>query len=231
MADFEKDPGVLKKIYVIQDFFNKAANDLKKISTKNENQIKNEINNFEKRFNNIRGIFSDVLEFFGALADKPKETKALSSLDLMSMFDVPDQMRKSLTALIRLGPSDVDKITERTKRDADLEKGYLLALQKMGYIEEIKEEGKIFYKATLARKKSKIADKIWQVLVKDSSEMMTYICKMELEKGELKKMDFEEIQKRVPHVKEDLETVKKSLNQYISTLNSILNKYKEVQEI
>ncbi|NHI94085.1 MAG: hypothetical protein EAX96_16465 [Candidatus Lokiarchaeota archaeon] len=231
MSDIEKDPSVLKKIYVIQDFFNNINNDLKKIMEKNVNDLPNEIKYLDNRFKNVRTTFSEVLEFFGGLVDKPKESKPLSSLDLMTMFDVPDEMRKSLTALIRLGPSDVETITKRTQRKTELEKGFLLALHKMGYVEKFEKDGKEIYKATLGRKKSKIADQIWKALVKDSSEMMTYICKMELEKGELKKMDFEEIQKRVPHVKNDLELVKESLNQYISTLNSVLEKYKEVQKI
>ncbi|MHA1894704.1 MAG: hypothetical protein ACTSX4_09395 [Candidatus Helarchaeota archaeon] len=223
--ELEKDPKIIKKIMVIQDFLNNANKDFKKLLEIDNPTIQNEIKYMEKKFKSVRTTFLEILEFFGAIIDKPKESKPLSALDLMSLFDVPDEMRKTLTTLIRLGPSDIEKISERTKRDAELEKGFVLVLQKMGYIEKLNKDGKELFKAVFGKKKSKISDEIWRVLVKDSSEMMTYICKMELEKGELKKMDFDEIQKRVPHVKEELQQIKSSLDEYLLTLKSVLKKY------
>ena len=101
---------------------------------------------------------TEVTDFFGAIINKPKETKTLSALDVMSMFDVPDEMRKTLTSLIRLGPSEVEKISERTKREVDLEKGYLMVLINLGYIDKQVKDGKDIYRAVLGKKKSKLSD-------------------------------------------------------------------------
>jgi len=231
LVEIEKDPKIFKKIYKIQQSFNNMNNDLRKLLEKDDLTERNEIKFIEQRCKEIRNTLTEVTDFFGAIAHQPQEKKALSALDVMSMFDVPDEMRKTLTSLIRLGPSEVEKISERTKRDIDLEKGYLMVLNNLGFIDKQVKEGKDIFRAVLGKKKSKISDHIWQALVKDTSEMMNYVCRMELEKAELKKLDFDEIKNRIPHVKDDVNLIKISLDNYISTLGEMVKKYELSEEI
>jgi hypothetical protein len=73
----------------------------------------------------------------------------------------------------------------------------------------------------LGKRKPLISDNVWELLIKDSAEMVNFICNMEIEKAELKILDIEEMAQLAPQLSDIFDEIKESIYNYVSGLNNI----------
>ena len=87
------------------------------------------------------------------------------------------------------------------------------------------KDGSTRYKLGIGKRKSKVSDDIWKILIKDSMEMVQFITKMEIEKAQLKIYDIDEMLQMAPQAQADLDRIKEEIHRYISALEEIMLKY------
>ncbi len=187
-----------------------------------------EFDSIEKNFKTVQQNINNIKKMIESLLLKTEESKKkLKNIGVADLLDLPEELRKSVLTVMKLGRGTVDQITERTKREKNLEMGYLEALVTMGYLRKETDEkkGNTYYKLGLGRRKSKVSDDIWKILIKDSMEMVQFITKMEIEKAQLKIYDIDEMLQMAPQAQDDLNKIKAEIMRYISALEEIMLKY------
>lgn len=175
----------------------------------------------QESITNIKGMIETLL------LKKQKPQKKLANIGVTDLLDLPDELRKCVIAVMRSGDGTLESVCERTKREVNLERGYLEALVAMNYLKKIEAEagGQVCYKLGLGKRKSRVSDDIWKILIKDSAEMVMFICKMEIEKAQLKIYDIDEMLQMAPQAEKDLNRIKSEIQHYISSLEEIAVKY------
>ena len=188
-----------------------------------DNLLFKEFQNLLKHFNLTHKNLKKVIDIFenqiGLKQGKQEIGKSLGVSDIMQL---PDDLRKTALVVIRLRKNaTVDKISERTKRDKTLEKGFAEALVAMGFLKRDGSQSNVIYKPNLGKRKPLISDNVWELLIKDSAEMVNFICNMEIEKAELKILDIEEMAQLAPQLSDLFNEIKESIYNYVSGLNGI----------
>ena len=77
---------------------------------------------------------------------KPGE-KALEEetpLDAVTLLSLPDQLRKTALAILKLGKATADKVARNTGRDRAIESMYLKQLVEMGYLKTERQGQKVY---------------------------------------------------------------------------------------
>lgn len=197
------------------------AGDQTKSLLKEFQSIEDNFKIVQDSINNIKNLIESLL------LKKDESKKKLAHIGVTDILELPEELRKSVIAVIKLGGPTLEKVVERTNREKTLEKGYLEALVAMDYLKkELSEkDGSSIYRLGLGKRKSRVSDDVWKILIKDSAEMVTFICKMEIEKAQLKIYDIDEMLQMAPQAQTDLEKIKTEINQYISALQEIMVKY------
>ncbi|MHA1265573.1 MAG: hypothetical protein ACTSRS_10090 [Candidatus Helarchaeota archaeon] len=197
-------------------------------NSENTTSLLREFQAIEKNFQLVQESISTIKNLIESLLLK-KETpkKKLANIGVANLLELPEELRKTVVAVMKSGTGTLEKIVERTKRDKNLEQGYLEALVAMNYLrKEVSEkDNNTTYHLGLGKRRSKVSDDIWKILIKDSAEMVTFICKMEIEKAQLKLYDIDEMIQMAPQAESDLHKIKSEINRYISALNEIIVKY------
>lgn len=67
-----------------------------------------------------------------------------TALDVMALLSIPDHLRKSALAIVRLGKATAADVAEETGRSRAIESAYLNQLVRMGYLEN-RREGRTVY--------------------------------------------------------------------------------------
>jgi hypothetical protein len=76
---------------------------------------------------------------------KVEEIKELdNSLDIMTLLSLPDHLRKSAMAIIKMGDAMAEDVAKETERSRAVESAYLNQLVRMGYLRR-KRMGKRVY--------------------------------------------------------------------------------------
>jgi hypothetical protein len=187
-----------------------------------------EFDTIEDNFKAVQSSIVTIKKMIENLLLRTEESKKkLKNIGIADLLDLPEELRKSVLSVMKLGRATVDQVVERTKREKGLEKGYLEALVTMEYLrkETNAKDGKTLYKLGLGKRKSKVSDDIWKVLIKDSMEMVQFITKMEIEKAQLKIYDIDEMLQMAPQAQADLNQIKDEIHRYISALEDIMSKY------
>jgi hypothetical protein len=107
--------------------------------------------NQEELLEEIRG----ALEGLNAKIDRMLETEKnvqreglenmADSLDLNSLFSIPDHLRKTLMVLIRLREATAKEVALQTNRTRAVESGYLNQLVTMGYMKKERKGRKAYF--------------------------------------------------------------------------------------
>lgn len=179
---------------------------------------------FKKIQTNV-GNVKKIIESFILKSKGEKPTSKLINIGIADLVDIPDELRKSVIAVMKLGRGTVEQVIKRTNRDISLEKGFLEALVAMGYLKKESDDGNDFYRIGMGRRKRTTSEDIWKILIKDSAEMVNFICNTEIEAAQLKLYDIEEMINMSPQAELDLKKIKKEVERYISALNAIVKKY------
>ncbi|NVM52591.1 MAG: hypothetical protein HWN66_02725 [Candidatus Helarchaeota archaeon] len=171
--------------------------------------------------NNIKILIESLL------LKKEQPKKKLANIGIADLIELPEELRKTVIAVMKSGIGTLEKIITRTNREKNLEKGYLEALVAMDYLkkETSDKDGSIIYRLGMGKRKSKVSDDIWKILIKDSADMVSFICKMEIEKAQLKIYDVDEMLQMAPQAESDLNKIKTEINRYITALEEIMVKY------
>ncbi|MEA1904962.1 MAG: helix-turn-helix domain-containing protein [Candidatus Hadarchaeota archaeon] len=67
-----------------------------------------------------------------------------AALDVMALLSIPDHLRKSALAIVRLGKATAADVAEETGRSRAIESAYLNQLVRMGYLKN-RREGRTVY--------------------------------------------------------------------------------------
>ena len=86
----------------------------------------------QESITNIKGMRETLL------LKKQKPQKKLAHIGVTDLLDLPDELRKCVIAVMRSGDGTLDSVCERTKREVNLERGYLEALVAMNYLKKTK---------------------------------------------------------------------------------------------
>ena len=187
-----------------------------------------EFDSIEDNFKVVQQNIINIKKMIESLLMKTEESKKkLKNIGVADLLELPEELRKAVLNVMKLGSATVEQVVGRTKREVGLEKGYLEALVAMEYLKkEISEkDGTTRYKLGIGKRKSKVSDDIWKILIKDSMEMVQFITKMEIEKAQLKIYDIDEMLQMAPQAQSDLERIKDEIHHYISALEEIMSKY------
>jgi len=135
-----------------------------------------EFESLEKNFKTIQNNIANIKKLIESyiLKSKIEQPKSkLANIGIADLVEIPDELRKSVIAVMKLGKGTLDQVIKRTGRDISLEKGYLEALVAMGYLrKEAQDDGKTSYRLGMGKRKRATPDEIWKVLIKDSAEMV-----------------------------------------------------------
>jgi len=185
-----------------------------------------EFQNLLKNFNNAQKSLHKITNLIEESIGAKKEKEVGKEIGIADIMELPEELRKTALAVIRLRKNaTIDKIAERTGRDPSLERGFAEALVAMNVLtKELTDKGEIF-RPNLGKKRPIISDDVWSLLIKDSAEMVNFICNMEIEKAEMKLIDIDEMMQMAPQLSEVFEHIKNKISDYISSLREILNKY------
>ncbi|MHA1131197.1 MAG: hypothetical protein ACTSQI_17215 [Candidatus Helarchaeota archaeon] len=197
-------------------------------SDENIKSLLAEFDTIEENFKTVQSSIINIKKMIEGILLKTEESKKkLKNIGIADLLDLPEELRKSVLSIMKIGGGTVDQVVERTKREKNLEKGYLEALVAMEYLKKETDgkDGSARYKLGLGKRKSKVSDDIWKVLIKDSLEMVQFITKMEIEKAQLKIYDIDEMLQMAPQAQGDLNKIKQEIHRYISALEEIMNKY------
>lgn len=192
----------------------------------NSKSLLHEFSSIEANFKTIQESIGNVkILIESLLLKKEKPLKKLENIGITDILELPEELRKSVMAVMKSNGM-IEEIITRTKREMGLERGYLEALAAMNYLrKETLSNGKIKYRIGLGKRKSKMSDDIWKILIKDSADMVNFICSTEIEKAQLKLYDIDEMIQMAPQAQTDLNRIKNEINRYISSLEEILQKY------
>jgi hypothetical protein len=75
-----------------------------------------------------------------------KEYEDLDRETLLTLMELPDHLRKSAAAVIKLRRATAENVAKETGRAKALESAYLNQLARMGYLERIREGHKVFFR-------------------------------------------------------------------------------------
>ncbi|MHA1270518.1 MAG: hypothetical protein ACTSPY_12070 [Candidatus Helarchaeota archaeon] len=179
-----------------------------------------------KNFNNSQKSLQRITEIIEKQIGIKKEKPKGLAFGISEIMDLPDELRKTALAVVRLrNKANIDNISKRTGRDKALEKGFAEALVAMGVLARKEVNNTIVYNPNLGKRKPIISDNIWTLLIKDSVEMINFICNMEIEKAELKILDIDEMMQMAPQLSEVFNEIKDSILNYIAGLKKILSIY------
>lgn len=190
--------------------------------------VLSEFDSIEKNFKVVQENINNIKKMIESLLMKTEQSKKkLKNIGIADLIDLPEELRKSVLNVMKLGKATVDQVVGRTKREKNLEQGYLEALVAMEYLvkEPSDADGSVKYRLGLGKRKSRVSDDIWKVLIKDSVEMVQFITKMEIEKAQLKIYDIDEMMQMAPQAQADLNKIKDEIDRYISALEVIMEKY------
>jgi hypothetical protein len=185
------------------------------------NAVEDNFKLIEENISNIKKLIESVL----LKSEHPKTP--LKNIGIADLIELPEALRKCVIAVMKSGNGTIEEVVARTRRDENLEKGYLEALVAMEYLrkETNEADGSVRYRLGLGKRKSKLSDDIWKIIIKDSSDMISFICKMEIEKAQLKMYDIDEMLQMAPQAQNDLNNIKQEINRYIEALENIMLKY------
>ena len=195
----------------------------------NEEKAKSLLNEFESIETNFKIIQESIINIKGIIESfflKRKSVKPKTKLDnigIADLVELPDELRKSVIAVMKLGRGTLEQIIKRTGRDPNLEGGYLEALVAMKYLlKDSQDNGTIKYKLGMGRRKRITPDEIWKIIIKDSAEMVNFIRKTEVEAAQLKLYDIEEMIQMAPQAESTLKKIKGEIERYINALNDMV---------
>lgn len=218
---------LMQKLTGLQAVYSELADDFQALI--NQEQLdsgtKDKIEEMQQKFIQIRGTISSIVNYFDSILQiEPR--KQVLSMNILDTLNISDSFRKTMMAVIRFGKADAAKVSSRTKRVETIEEENLSALEQMGFLSAEVKDGRKVYSVALGKRKAKISDDLWKRIISDRAEMIDFVCLMEVEKAELKKMDLDEMKKMVSGIDEDLEVVKSSLDKYINSLKELQSRYK-----
>ncbi len=195
-------------------------------SEDNGKSLLQEFSTIETNFKTIQESIINIKTLMESLLLKREKPQTkLENIGISDILELPEELRKSVMAVMKSNGT-IEEIIVRTKREMGLEKGYLEALVAMNYLKkETQDKVKVRYRIGLGKRKSKMSDDIWKILIKDSAEMVNFICSTEIEKAQLKLYDIDEMMQMAPQAQTDLNKIKNEINRYISSLEEILLKY------
>ncbi|MHA1146009.1 MAG: hypothetical protein ACTSRW_14800 [Candidatus Helarchaeota archaeon] len=227
MVEGDKNLSLLRNISDLQASFSEMTKEFQALMNNSEIQqaVLKQLGDMFQKFTRMREALSSIMNYFDSILQK-KPRKNLSTLSIIDTINIPDNLRKSMMAVIRFGKATAEKVASRTKREPTVEEEYLSMLVQMGHLNVESKDGKQVYSFSMGKRKSRISDEIWKSLIKDRTEMINFVCSTEIEKSELKKMDLDEMKKMVSGIDEDLNAIKSYLNEYITSLSELQKKYK-----
>ncbi|MHC1590856.1 MAG: hypothetical protein ACXQS8_02120 [Candidatus Helarchaeales archaeon] len=227
MNEQKKEFSIMRKISGLQEGFDSINKEFKAFlsETQLDKGIQERLEKIHERMARMRETLFDITQYFDNIIQQKKPKKSFASMSIIETLNIPDNLRKSIMAIIRFGKASAEKVASRTKRSLKTEEEYLQMLVQMGYLNVEEQDGVPIYTFSLGKRKSRISDEIWKSLIKDRTEMISFVCSTEIEKSELKKMDLDEMKKMVAGLDEDLDHIKSYLDEYINSLKELQKKY------
>jgi hypothetical protein len=69
------------------------------------------------------------------------------ALDILALFSLPDHLRKSAMAIMKLGKAMAEDVAKETSRARAIESAYLNQLARMGYVQKGKDGRRVYFSA------------------------------------------------------------------------------------
>ncbi|MHA1229345.1 MAG: hypothetical protein ACTSRP_07965 [Candidatus Helarchaeota archaeon] len=190
-----------------------------------------EFKNLLKNFNNAQKSLKRFTEVFENQLGLSKKKDIGKAIGITNILELPEDLRKSALAVVRLRKNaTLDKIANLTKRDKNLEKGFLEALVAMNILTKDTSGDQPIYSPSLGKKRPIISDDVWALLIKDSAEMVKFICNLEIEKAEMKILDIDEMIQLAPQLSDIFVEIKDKIYNYITDLKAISSKIPESEK-
>ena len=100
------------------------------------------------QLNILTGLMNEMNKNLNKLVASTRRLRReeYGGLDVMSLIDLPDHLRKTLLALMKLGEATAKDVSRRTGRSRSIESSYLNQLVRLGYVTKVKRSRKTFFK-------------------------------------------------------------------------------------
>ena len=114
------------------------------------NQILERLKKLEE---NLKQIQKRVERFETRQPPRREQTNQLNAQTIfeIDLMNLPDNLRKTVLALVQLGEASPEEVAERTNRTRGLENIYLNQLERLGYIEKSKKGRRVYYRSLRTR--------------------------------------------------------------------------------
>ncbi len=81
----------------------------------------------------------------GKIMSEKRVAGEKTPLDAVTLLSLPDQMRKTALAILKLGRATAAKVSKETGRDVNVEGIYLKQLVKMGCLKKEKQGQEVYF--------------------------------------------------------------------------------------
>lgn len=88
-----------------------------------------------------------LLEELRARLGQGSAEEGLRALDVLSLLELPDHLRKTAMALAKLGEGTAEDVARLTGRERAVESSYLNQLTRMGYVKKRRAGKKVVFSA------------------------------------------------------------------------------------
>jgi len=118
-----------------------------------QNDVRKQLAKILEILSRIEEILTDLYYIESEIRDvlkgrkKPGEvTEALKALDVMTLLELPDHLRKTAMALARLGEARAQDVAEVTGRERAVESSYLNQLARLGYVRKVRKRKEVWFR-------------------------------------------------------------------------------------
>ena len=122
-----------------------AANreDMKEILAK----ILEALTRIEDALGDLYCVESEIRDILRGSREKAGEyLEAMKVLDVVTLLELPDHLRKTAVALSKLGEARAQDVAEITGRERAVESSYLNQLARLGYVKKIRRKHEVWFK-------------------------------------------------------------------------------------
>lgn len=100
-----------------------------------------------ERLDEVCSKLAEVVEGQRELVERLKMGEVPKALDVLSLLELPDHLRKTAMALAKMGEGTAEDVARATGRERAVESAYLNQLARMGYVKKRRVGRKVVFSA------------------------------------------------------------------------------------
>jgi len=108
-----------------------------------------------------------------------ESAKSDEQIGVTTLLAIPDELRKTAKAVLKLGEASVEEISSETKRSAEMESSFATTLVHMGYLAEQKRDDESYFMTSFGRRKKTLPQDVYDTIERNTTDVEKAILVME----------------------------------------------------